>query len=166
MWVANRYKQKPYYFLWNRKPRKVSDDDYVNELLRNRGDSELLYEGWHGYVPIPKRFQHLFDDIEEPVEVELIRDDSDDPMFYGQKILDDKGNENVYIHHKLTYSYYPIDTTGKKNPIRYVSYGEKPKGEYTDLSVGVSTCSDRIRPKDFKWTVDDGYIPLTIKIKE
>lgn len=172
MWISNIYKNGHFCYLWNRLPKKVSDNDLINERFREFGWNEYLYKSVHDYIPIPYSFQYMFKDINDPVEVELVRDDSDTPMFYGQKYLDSKGNENVYISQALTYSYYPIIETGlftkrkKKSSILHVSYGKKPTGEYEDLKIYVKPRITRIRPKDFKWSVEDGWIPLTIKIKE
>lgn len=175
MWVTKYYKNSPWgkeYYLWNRKPEKVSVS--INKWLRKMGHSELEYNNRCGKIYIDKEYNTMFDGLEQPIEVELIRDESWHPMFYAQKILDSKGNENVYINTRLEYRYHkPYGgfklfgiTLRKPKKGLWYSSSFHPIENYSDLTVNVSTSSHRIRPKDFPWSVEDGVIPVTLKIKE
>lgn len=178
MWVAKYYKDNnkkhpnPYY-LWNRKPEKVSE--LVNKVQREWGYSEHEYDSHHGSIALDTFWQWEWEwaDKGEPIEVELIKEFSDSPMFYGQKILDSKGNENVYIGTRLEYKFHKpyggFKLFGKRFRYKtgmWIVSMNPPEGEYCDLSVNVSTYfGHRIRPKDFPWSIEDGIVPVTLKIK-
>lgn len=156
MWVAKFYRKQNYFYLWNREPIEVNDDIFE-------------YDSLHDPLRIPSFYSPMFEGMKQPIEVELVRDYSDSPMFYAQKILDCNGNPNVYISRSLEYRFHrPYKKWkwfGKTITGHWHVSTLPPEGNYTDLTVNVSTSSHRMRPQDFKWSVEDGYVPVTIKIK-